>query len=73
MNLLSLRCYAARGDGCYVCLGVLKGLTLGGVAIWYLFLFCVRFTAPHRWLADWIRILASDFPDGNDVPLYENL
>ena len=52
-------CYAARGDGCYICLGVLKGLTLGGVAIW--------------WLVDWIRVLAGDFDDGNGVPLYENM
>jgi hypothetical protein len=47
----------AKGDGCYICLGVTKGLTLGGVGIW--------------WLVDAIMITTGDIPDGNGVELYE--
>jgi hypothetical protein len=45
----------SRGNGCYICLGVLKGLTLGALGIW--------------WLADMIRIGVQSFPDGNGVDL----
>ncbi len=47
--------YLARGVPKYNGLGVLKLFTVGGCGIW--------------WLADWIRILADDFDDGNGVEL----
>ena len=48
-------CFLSRGDGCYICLGVLKGVTLGALGVW--------------WLTDIIRIGVQSFPDGNGVPL----
>lgn len=43
-------CFLARGTGCYICLGILKACTLGGLGIWA--------------IVDWIRVLAGTFPDG---------
>ena len=51
------RCFIARGNGCHICLGVLKGLTIGGVGIW--------------WLVDMVLIGINDLNDGNGVALYE--
>jgi len=45
----------ANGNGVYIFAGVCKIFTLGFLGIW--------------WLADWIRILAGTFPDGNGMPL----
>jgi hypothetical protein len=47
------RCYLARGQGCGICLGVLKGLTCGGLTIWY-------------WI-DIAFIAQFKLHDGNDV------
>jgi len=49
------RCFMARGDSCAVCLGVLKGITFGGIGIW--------------WLVDVILIGTGDLNDGNGYPL----
>jgi len=45
----------AKGNGGYIAAGVFKLLTGGGLGIW--------------WIVDWARILADDFPDGNDKPI----
>jgi len=53
--------YLHRGglNGGYVAAGVYKLVTLCGVTLW-----CT---------VDWIRVLVSNFPDGNTVPLHKNL
>lgn len=43
--------YLARGNCCYICGGVGKLLTFGGIMVW--------------WLVDWIRLLVGTFPDGH--------
>jgi len=47
--------YLAQGSGAYICAGVFKLLTLGGLGIWA--------------LVDWIRILCDGFTDGNGMEL----
>lgn len=47
--------YLSRGDGCYICAGVCKLLTLGAFGVWA--------------LVDWIRVLADGFEDGNGKAL----
>ncbi|CAF0980638.1 unnamed protein product [Adineta ricciae] len=47
--------YLAAGSGGYITAGVFKLLTLGGFGVWA--------------LADWIRILTDNFPDGQGVAL----
>ena len=49
------RCILARGNGCFTCLGILKGITLGGLGIW--------------WLVDVILIGCNQLVDGNGIPL----
>lgn len=53
--------YLARGNCCYICGGVGKLLTFGGIMVW--------------WLVDWIRLLVGTFPDGNHHGLcgFENM
>ncbi|KAG5185471.1 hypothetical protein JKP88DRAFT_135414, partial [Tribonema minus] len=51
--------YLAVGNPWYIVAGVVKLITAGGFGIW--------------WLVDFIRVLVNAFPDGNDVPLYENM
>lgn len=48
-------CFMARGNGCMICAGVAKGLTLSGMGIW--------------WLVDVILIATAQLPDGNGQPL----
>ena len=50
-------CFLSRGNCCYVCGGIGKGLTLGGLGIWS--------------LVDIIRVATASFPDGNGVELTE--
>ncbi len=45
------RCFLARGNGCDICIGVLKGLTCGGLGIW--------------WIIDIILISMGNLLDGN--------
>ena len=45
--------YLARGNGGYICAGVFKLLTGGGLGIWE--------------FVDWIRVLCDAFPDGHGV------
>ncbi len=47
--------YLAYGNGCYICAGVAKLLTLGCCGIW--------------WIVDVVRILCDVFPDGNGQAL----
>lgn len=49
------RCYISAGNGCAICLGILKGTTCGGCLIWY--------------IIDIILIATSDLYDGNGQPL----
>lgn len=53
--------YLARGNCCYICGGIGKLLTFGGLMVW--------------WLVDWIRLLAKTFPDGHhhDLCGFENM
>lgn len=48
-------CFLSRGNGCYIALGFCKGITVGGLAIW--------------WIVDMIRIGVGSFNDGNGVEL----
>ena len=48
-------CFLSRGNGCYICLGILKAITLGGLTIWY--------------IVDIVRVATNDFNDGNGVEL----
>jgi hypothetical protein len=47
--------YLAQGSGAYICAGIFKLITLGGLGVWF--------------LIDWIRILADGFTDGNGMEL----
>lgn len=49
------RCFIARGNGCGICLGILKGITGGGFGIW--------------WIYDIVVIALGNLPDGNNQPL----
>jgi hypothetical protein len=48
------RCVMSRGNGCGICLGILKGITFGGFTIWT--------------ITDWIMVLTDTYKDGNGVP-----
>jgi hypothetical protein len=49
------RCFLARGHAGYICVGIIKGLTLGGVLFW--------------WIIDMIATGFVVLPDGNDQSL----
>jgi len=49
------RCFIARGNGCGICVGILKGITGGGFLIWY--------------IIDIILIATGSLNDGNGQPL----
>lgn len=49
------RCFLSRGNGCCICLGILKGITLGGFGIWY--------------IIDIVLIATANLNDGNGYPL----
>lgn len=51
--------YLCDGDAGYIVAGVFKLITCGGLGIW--------------WIADWIRVLVNDFPDGNGVGLEQDM
>jgi len=51
--------YLSAGSFAYIVGGVFKLLTIGGALIW--------------WLVDWIRVLADAFPDGNGMPLLDDM
>ena len=42
------RCLLARGHGCQICLGILKGFTCGGVGIWYIIEDHIVWIATYR-------------------------
>ena len=46
-------------NGTYVCVGVVKLLTLGGFGVW--------------WLLDFLRIAYNDFGDGEGMPMHADL
>ncbi|KAG5180632.1 hypothetical protein JKP88DRAFT_166410 [Tribonema minus] len=50
--------YLAVGNPWYIVAGVVKLITAGGFGIW--------------WIVDFIRVIVNAFPDGNDLPLYDN-
>jgi len=49
------RCVVARGNGCCICLGILKGITIGGLGIW--------------WIVDIILFGLEKIKDGNGYEL----
>jgi hypothetical protein len=49
------RCFMSRGNGCWICMGIVKGFTIGGLGIW--------------WLIDVILIGTGQLGDGNGEPL----
>jgi len=49
------RCYMSRGNGCWICMGIVKGITAGGCGIW--------------WIVDLVLIATAQLPDGNGQPL----
>lgn len=51
--------YLSAGTPAYIVGGFFKLLTGGGAGIW--------------WFVDWIRVLADAFPDGNGVPLLNDM
>ena len=51
--------YLSDGVAGYIVAGVFKIITFGGMGIW--------------WLVDWIRILTDSFPDGNGLPLNDDM
>lgn len=50
------RCFISRGNGGCICLGILKGITVGGCGIWY--------------IVDIILFGLGQINDGNGRPLY---
>ena len=48
----------SRGRPLYIGLGCAKGLTLGGLAVW--------------WVVDAVRIYNDGFPDGNGAALFDD-
>lgn len=52
------RCLISRGNGGYICLGIFKAITGGGLGIW--------------WLIDWILILTDNLKDGNGQKIRED-
>ena len=52
------RCVLARNDGCRIFIGVTKGVTIGGLGVWY--------------VVDIILIVFSVLKDANDVPMFDD-
>lgn len=50
-------CFLARGSGAYICIGILKGCTCGGIGIWV--------------IIDIVLIAIASLPDGNGEKLTE--